>query len=166
MGRSSRTRLGTYNFVTLGSYDLEQPAMNLQMTCMHIVCDVIPQWPVDLQVIGMSLSLHCRRWSALPYLTLEDVIQAIHTSLHHNISHGEWGRLSRSQKTDVARVYTRRLKSSGSEWVERQQQSEGVKWVDFLLKNCWFKGFTWLGALSAFDTSTSLTFQLLVQETQ
>jgi len=139
-----RTGSGSYDFTTLSSYDLEQPAMNPQMTRVHIVCDVIPQWPVDLQVIGTSLSPHRRRRSALPYLTLEDVIHAVHASLHRKISHGEWGRLSTSQETDVARAYTRRFKSSGSEWAERQQQSEGVKRVDFLLKNCWFKGFTWL----------------------
>jgi hypothetical protein len=49
-----------------------------------------------------------------------------------------------SQETDVARAYTRRYKSSGSEWAERQQAAEGVKRVDFLRKATWFKGFTWL----------------------
>ncbi|KAI0001095.1 hypothetical protein BJV77DRAFT_1063623 [Russula vinacea] len=44
----------------------------------------------------------------------------------------------------VARAYTRRYKSSGSDWAERQQQAEGVKRIDFLLKTTWFKGFTWL----------------------
>jgi hypothetical protein len=139
-----RTGSGAHDLATLSSYDLEQPATNPQMTRVRIVCDAIPQWSVDLQVIGTSLSPH-RQWRpAWPYLTLEDVIYAVHASLHHKISHREWGRLSTSQKTDVARAYTHRFKSSGSEWAERQQQSEGVKRVDFLRKNCWFKGFTWL----------------------
>ncbi|KAI9511508.1 hypothetical protein F5148DRAFT_975189, partial [Russula earlei] len=77
-------------------------------------------------------------------LTLEDVLRAVHATLHHKISHEEWGRLSVSQETDVARAYTRRFKSSGNEWTQSQQQAEGVKRVDFLLKNTWFKGFTWL----------------------
>jgi len=135
---------GIYNLSTLSSYDLEQPAMHPQMTRVRIVCDMIPQWPVDLQVLGTSLSPHRRRRNALPYLTLEDILQALHASLHRKISHHEWGRLSTSQETEVARAYTRRYKSARSEWSERQQQAEGVKRVDFLLKTTWFKGFTWL----------------------
>ena len=138
-----RTRTGS-GINTLNGYDLEQPATHPQMTRVRIVCDMIPQWPVDLQVIGTSLSPHRRRRSALPYLTLEDVVHAVHASLHRKISHQEWGRLTTAQETDVARAYTRRYKSSGSEWAERQQQAEGVKRVDFLLKTTWFKGFTWL----------------------
>jgi hypothetical protein len=139
-----RTGSSLYDVATMSGYELEQPATNPQMTRLRVVCDAIPQWPVDLQVIGTSLSPHRRRRSALPYLTLEDVLQAVHATLHRKISHGEWGRLSTSQETDVARAYTRRYKSSGSDWSVRQQQSEGVKRVDFLLKNTWFKGFTWL----------------------
>jgi hypothetical protein len=111
---------------------------------VRIVCDMIPQWPVDLQVLGTSLSPPRRRRAALPYLTLEDVILALHASLHRKISHQEWGRLTTAQETEVARAYTRRYKSSGSDWAERQQQAEGVKRIDFLLKTTWFKGFTWL----------------------
>ncbi|KAI0002429.1 hypothetical protein BJV74DRAFT_949129 [Russula compacta] len=139
-----RTGSGFHGLTTLGGYDLEQPATNPQMTRVRVVCDPIPQWPVDLQVIGTTLSPHRRRRGALPYLTLEDVLSAVHASLHRKISHEEWGRLTVSQETEVARAYTRRFKSSGSEWASRQQQAEGVKRVDFLLKNTWFKGFTWL----------------------
>ena len=140
----TRTGSGIHHFTTLSQYDLEQPATHPQMTRVRIVCDMIPQWPVDLQVLGTSLSPHRRRRAALPYLTLEDIVQAVHASLHRKISHEEWGRLSLSQETDVARAYTRRYKASGSEWVEQQQRAEGVKRVDFLLKATWFKGFTWL----------------------
>jgi hypothetical protein len=139
-----RPRSGDHHLVTLSAYDLEQPATNPPMTRVKIVYDAILQWPVDLHVIGTSLSPHRRRRAALPYLTLEDVVHAMHASLHRKISHGEWGVLSASWKTEVARAYTRRYKASGSDWAVRRQQSEGVKRVDFLLKNMWFKGFTWL----------------------
>ncbi len=139
-----RTGSGIHHLSTLSSYDLEQPATHPQMTRVRIVCDMIPQWPVDLQVLGTSISPHRRRRAALPYITLEDVIHAVHASLHRKISHQEWGRLTTSQETDVARAYTRRYKSSGSEWSERRQQAEGVKRADFLLKTTWFKGFIWL----------------------
>lgn len=139
-----RTGSSMYHLSTLSSYELEQPATHPQMMRVRILCDMIPQWPVDLQVLGTTLSPHRRRRSALPYITLEDIMHAVHASLHRKISHQEWGRLSTSQETEVARAYTRRYKSAGSEWSERQQQAEGVKRIDFLLKTTWFKGFTWL----------------------
>ncbi|KAI0279131.1 hypothetical protein BGY98DRAFT_970596 [Russula aff. rugulosa BPL654] len=139
-----RSGSGIHHLSTLSSYDLEQPATHPQMTRVRIECDMIRQWPIDLQVIGTSLSPHRRRRAALPYLTLEDIVHSVHAALHRKISHQDWGRLSTSQETDVAKAYTRRYKSAGSEWNERQQQSEGVKRVDFLLKTTWFKGFTWL----------------------
>jgi hypothetical protein len=57
-----------HHLVRLSRYDLEQPATHAQMMGVCIMCDMIPQWPVDLQVISTSLSLHRRRCSALPYL--------------------------------------------------------------------------------------------------
>jgi len=139
-----RTGPGANQVATLSAYDLEQPATNPQMTRVRIVCDSIPQWPVDLQVIGTTLSPHRRRRAALPYLTLEDVVQAVHASLHRKISHEEWGRLTITEETEVARAYTRRFKASGNPYAESEQRAQGVKRVDFLLKNTWFKGFTWL----------------------
>jgi hypothetical protein len=139
-----RTGSSHHDVTTMSRYELEQPATNPQMTHLRVVCDAIPQWPVDLQVIGTSMSPHRRRRSTLPYLTLEDVLHAVHATLHRQISHWEWACLSTSQEMDVACAYTRRCKSSGSCFSVRQQQSEGVKRVDFLLENTWFKGFTWL----------------------
>ncbi|KAI0300472.1 hypothetical protein B0F90DRAFT_1951079 [Multifurca ochricompacta] len=139
-----RSGSGANQLTTLSGYDLEQPATNPQMTRVRIVCDMIPQWPVDLQVIGTTLSPHRRRRASLPYLTLEDVVHAVHAALHRKITHEEWGRLTTTQETEVARAYTRRFKASRSTSEEREQQAEGVKRVDFLLKNTWFKGFTWL----------------------
>ena len=139
-----RTGSVIHNLTTLSSYDLDQPAMNPQMTRVRIVCSAIPQWPVDVHVSGTTLTPHRRQRPALPYLTLEDVIWAVHASLHRKISHEDWGRLSVSQETEIARAYTRRYKASGSMNEVRRQQADGVKRVDFLLKNTWFKGFTWL----------------------
>jgi len=139
-----RTGSGLFAHTTLSSYDLEQPATNPQTTRVRVICDLIPQWPVDLRVVGTSLEPHRRGRAALPYLTLEDVIRAVHAVLHRKISHAEWGRLTTSQETEIARAYTRRYKASGSEWSEHEQKAQGVKRVDFLLKHSWFKGFTWL----------------------
>ena len=139
-----RTGPGVNHVATLAVYDLEQPATNSQMTRVRIVCDAIPQWPVDIRVIGTSLSPYRPGRAALPYLTLEDVVRAVHASLQHNISHEEWSRLTTIEEMRVARAYRRRFKACGSSYAEREQQAQGVKRVDFLLRNTWFKGFTWL----------------------
>jgi hypothetical protein len=139
-----RNGLKYSDIVTISAYDLEHSATIPQMTCLRIVCDAIPQWPVDMQVIGTSLTPHRQRRAALPYLTLEDLVHTVHASLHRKISHEEWGRLSTVQEVEVARAYTRRCNAAGSDWAVRQQQREGVKRVDFLFGNTWFKGFTWL----------------------
>jgi hypothetical protein len=136
----------------LSGYDLEQPATNPQMTHARIVCDLIPQWPVDVHVSGTTLTPHRRNRRALPYLTLEDIMFAVHASLHRKISHDDWGRLTYAQETEVARAYTRRFKASGSSSEERRQQAEGVKRVDFLLKTTWFKGLVWLEPENGVET--------------
>jgi hypothetical protein len=136
-----RNGLSHYDIAAMSAYELEQPATNPPMTCLRVVCDAIPQWPVDLLVIGTSLRPHRQRRGALPYLTLEDLMHAVHASLHRKISHEDWGRLSELQERDVTHAYVRRCRASGSDWAMRQ---EGVKRVDFLLGNTWFKGFTWL----------------------
>jgi len=140
-----RKRNGSnYDIAAMSAYELEQPATDPPMTCVRIVCDAIPQWPVDMLVVGTSLRPHRQRRAEVPYLTLEDLVHAVHASLYRRISHDDWGRLSTFQETEVARAYTRRYKAAGSDWAVRQQQREGVKRVDFLLGNTWFKGFTWL----------------------
>ncbi|KAI0254441.1 hypothetical protein BJV78DRAFT_1121181 [Lactifluus subvellereus] len=139
-----RNGSGIHYSTTLSAYDLDQPATNPQMTRVRVVCDAIPQWPVDVHVSGTTLTPHRRHRTALPYLTLEDVIWAVHASLHRKISHEDWGRLNVTRETEISRAYTRRTKASGSTSEVRQQQAEGVKRVDFLLKNTWFKGFAWL----------------------
>jgi len=52
----------------------------------------------------------------------------------------DWARLTPTEETEVARVYTKRCKGFGVS--EMLQRSQGVKRVDFLLGKVWFKGLT------------------------
>ncbi|KAI0254437.1 hypothetical protein BJV78DRAFT_1184318 [Lactifluus subvellereus] len=81
-----RNGSGIHHYTTLSAYDLDEPATNPPMTYVRVVCDAIPQWHVDVHVSGTTLSRHRRHHPALPYLTLEDVIWAVHASLHHRVS--------------------------------------------------------------------------------
>ncbi|KAI0254440.1 hypothetical protein BJV78DRAFT_1152202 [Lactifluus subvellereus] len=146
-----RSQPGSHHFMTLSAHELGQPATNPQMTRVRVVCDTIPQWYADMYVNGTTLTPHRPHRAALPYLTLEDVIWVVYGSLHRKISHEDWSRLTRTQQIDVERAFAHRVKASGSTF-GRQQQAEGAKLVDLLLKHTWFKGFVWLEPKSGVET--------------
>ena len=108
-----------------------QPATHPGMTRMRIVCDRIPNWPID---IGFSSSLPS---PSVP-ITLGDVLVMVHRVLHTRISHLEWARLSTEEETLVARAYTKRCKSIPS--TTHFEMSQGVKRIDFLLDKVVFRG--------------------------
>ncbi|KAI0050821.1 hypothetical protein FA95DRAFT_1453353, partial [Auriscalpium vulgare] len=137
-------RIGGGMSVALTTQELDQPATTPELTRLRVICELIPQWPVDLSVSGTQLTPSRTGRAQIPYITLGDVLFAVHRMLHKKISHGDWGQLTGSQETEVARAYTRRFKAFAA--VERQQQREGVKKVDYLLRNYFFKGMSWVSA--------------------
>ena len=122
-------------------YDLDQPASNPEITRLLIVCDTIPQWKLDLHVTSAGLLPARRERPAIPFITVGDVLHGLYVHLHTPVTHEEWGQLSSSQETDVSRAYTKRYKAYPP--LQQQQQREGVKRVDFLLRNHYFKGLVW-----------------------
>jgi hypothetical protein len=138
---------GDHHLGTLSAHDLEQPATDPPLTHVQIVCDEMPRWPIDLDLnVNDTLLLppHRQR-SPLPYLTVEDVVHAVHASLHRKITHKEWSSLSVSQKTDIARAFAHRYEASVNDEMELLENlSEGITHVDCLGRNTWFGGFTWL----------------------
>ncbi|THH18514.1 hypothetical protein EW146_g2470 [Bondarzewia mesenterica] len=56
-----------------------------------------------------------------------------------DVTREEWAQLSLQQETEVSRAYTRRHKSFASD-LRLQPQGDGVKRVDYLLRNYCFKG--------------------------
>jgi hypothetical protein len=109
---------------------------------MRIICDVIPQWPIELEytpydIRGEPVSMPSINGS-VPPISLGDVLYAIHRALHTQITHLDWGRLTLSEEIATARAYTRRCRSVPS--VAQYEASEGVKRVDFLLERYVFKG--------------------------
>jgi hypothetical protein len=119
--------------------DLKQPATHPPLTRLRITCDIIPQWPIELEYNpyqnGELLSVAA---PAAPPITLGDVLIALHRSLNQKISHVDWARLTLSEETAVSRAYARRCRAAGS--VEMLERSQGVRRVDFLLERVWFKG--------------------------
>ncbi|THH12530.1 hypothetical protein EW146_g7610 [Bondarzewia mesenterica] len=140
---SAHRRINTSQTVPLIAFDLDQAATSPEILRLRIVCDAIPQWTLDLHVTGTTLHPRPRRERhSIPYITAGDILEALHTHLHKQVTHEEWGRLSSTQEIDVSRAYTRRHKSFPP--MQQQQQKEGVKRVDYLLRNYYFKGLVWL----------------------
>ncbi|KAJ6593436.1 hypothetical protein B0H19DRAFT_1090290 [Mycena capillaripes] len=121
--------------------DLQQPAFYPPITKLRIMCDMIPNWPIDLVFGAVGMGMQA------PPITLGDVLSAIHHKMHQRITHADWGRLSMSEEASVSRAFTRRCRResmhpmaqyrSDDELPERQK---GVKVVDFLLGRNRFRG--------------------------
>ncbi|KAI0310859.1 hypothetical protein OF83DRAFT_1069835 [Amylostereum chailletii] len=138
----SLSRLDRGRLYPLASTELNAPATSPPITRLRIICDLLPQWPMEMSVSGMSLTPSRRERPAIGCITVADVLSTVHTCLQTAITHDEWGRLSDAQETDIARAYTRRYKAFAA--VESQVKREGVKRVDYLLKKIYFQGLTWL----------------------
>lgn len=119
--------------VMLSVDELREPATFPTITSMRITHDFIPWWPIDLQYVHGEYDAG----NQLP-LTVGDVLWMIHSSLHRQISHQDWARLSQSEETAIARAYTRRYRSipSSAEF----EASQGVKRVDYLMDRHVFRG--------------------------
>ncbi|KAJ7772085.1 hypothetical protein DFH07DRAFT_803676 [Mycena maculata] len=138
--------VGPNQAVPLSMGDLQAPAFSPPVTKLRIVCDMIPNWPIDLifGAGGMEMGLGGMQ---APPITLGDILIAIHKKMHQRISHLDWARLSMSEETAISRAFTRRCRTesmrydtnfhSDAELPERQQ---GVKVIDFLLGRNMFRG--------------------------
>jgi len=134
--------VGPGQTVELSLAELREPATHPPITRMRILCDFIPQWPIELEYTpydmhGEHLSLPSIN-GTIPPISLGDVLYAIHRTLHKQITHLDWGRLTLSEEIAIARAYTRRCRSIPS--VAQLEASQGVKRVDFLLDRFIFRG--------------------------
>jgi hypothetical protein len=108
---------------------------------MRILCDVIPQWPIELEctpyeIHGEHLSIPSVN-EEVPPISFGDVLLAIHRALHKQISRLDWERLTPSEEIAIANAYTRRCSIPS---VSQSETNQGVKRVDFLLDRFIFRG--------------------------
>ncbi|KAF9449793.1 hypothetical protein P691DRAFT_811862 [Macrolepiota fuliginosa MF-IS2] len=125
----------------LSPEDLQQPATWPSITQLRIVCDEIPQWPIDIQIDptyygggGPPPGFQA------PPITIGDILVKIYEHLAQRISHMDWAGLAPEQETAIGRAYTLRCKALGS--AEAVERSHGVKRIDFCLGKVWFRGLT------------------------
>lgn len=118
---------------------LTEPATHPPTTRLVITSDVIPQWPVllDYEVATQAIP---HSSSALPPITLGDVLYAIHQTLQTQITHREWAKLDDKEEIAVGKAYTKRCKLTPGH--ESRLAADGVRRVDYLLRKVLFAGLS------------------------
>ncbi|KAG5641522.1 hypothetical protein DXG03_004827, partial [Asterophora parasitica] len=124
--------------------DMIQPAFIPSTTRLRIVCDAFPQWPIVLQLS----SYEGAGYDPLP-ISVSDVLVAVHRSMHKQITHDDWRRLSRPQEIEVARAFTRRVHADPD--LLQEEHRKGVKRVDYLLGKTRMAGLMNLGRSDGWD---------------
>ncbi|KAK7041491.1 hypothetical protein VNI00_009359 [Paramarasmius palmivorus] len=136
------------------------------VTRMRVICDMIPQWPIDISyndsmgggnMGAVAFAPDPLAGTHVPPISMLDVLMCIHRSLHTRITHADWARLDSHLEAAVSRAYTQRCKALGHQGsqayiganvgfgaygpdVEAAELAQGVKRVDFLLGKVWFRG--------------------------
>ena len=132
--------VGNNQIVPVSVEDLSQPATHPPVYELHIVCDLIPNWPIDMiyhPPMGYSTM------APPPPITVGDVLIAVYNALQMRISQMDWATLSPEAVQSVSRAYTKRCRAHPG--IELMLQNQGVKKIDFLLGKIWFKGLRGVG---------------------
>ena len=115
-------------FVLLSGEELAQRATQPPISGLRIICDMIPQWPIDLFLPQMQ------------YAQLHDVLLAIFRALHKRITHVDWVALNTEEAHAITRAFQTRCASCGSAELAAIARNDGVKRVDYLREKIWFRG--------------------------
>jgi hypothetical protein len=74
--------------------ELDQPATHPPVYRMHITCDSIPQWPIDLEYArsprSVLLEIRSPGGETVVPITLRDVLASVHQHLQSQITHLEY----------------------------------------------------------------------------
>ena len=110
---------------TISAAQLSQHATSPPILILHITCDLFPHWPIEVR--------------RLEGITVQDVLDAIHTMLQQQIRHQEWNTFSNKHQARIAAVFDDRCKSA----VNRDEcRSRGVLRIDCLLLHTLFAGLS------------------------
>ena len=109
--------------------ELSQLATSPPLTTMNIVCDIFPEsWPIEIR--------------QTEYITLEDVLEAIYTTLGRKITRELYDSLKGVKRERVKAAYTQRCNMGADEQERELRKSRGVTRIDCLLDHTLFAGLS------------------------
>ena len=127
--------------------ELLEPATHPPVYRMTIKCDLLPDWPVDLERHTTArersrerspfLSVSAREAADAP-ITVYDVLMAVYRTVQRRIGQTDWVRLPARRMNEVSAAYTRRCRSFPSP--QAFEEAQGVRRVDYLGERYMFRG--------------------------
>ncbi|KAF5364831.1 hypothetical protein D9758_009362 [Tetrapyrgos nigripes] len=116
------------------------PATRPAINSLRIVCDLIPQWPINLSgkanYAWVKDPTTDQRVTKRP-VTFLDIFDNIHQALQTPILHFDWGFVAENERDAISKAYQKRCKAAEKQQAERLK---GVKRVDFLMGKVYFNG--------------------------
>ncbi|KAF9461046.1 hypothetical protein BDZ94DRAFT_1374307 [Collybia nuda] len=101
---------------------LSEAATLPALMCLRIVCDMIPEWPIDIDARNNR--------GSPPLILLTNVLSQIYKHMQRQILREDWEKLSLIARQEVIKQYTQRCTVAGS--IVEQERASGIKQVDFL----------------------------------
>lgn len=133
--------VGNNQTVPITPEELGQVATHPPIHHLKIICDLIPNWPIE---INYNQYAGGNTYSPVPPpLKLGDVLSAVWWFMQMSITQTSWASLTPQQEHMVGVAYTKRCRAMPS--AELALRNKGVKKVDFLLGKKWFKGLVPVG---------------------
>ncbi|TBU58608.1 hypothetical protein BD310DRAFT_452742 [Dichomitus squalens] len=127
--------------------ELLEPATHPATYRMTIKCDLIPEWPINLEQHTtprersrerspfLSVSMHETENAPI---TVYDVLMALYKTVQSRIRQSDWVRLSTRRMNKVSAAYSRRCRNFPS--VQAFEEAQGVRRVDYLGEKYMFRG--------------------------
>lgn len=116
-----------------------EPAATPSVSCMHIVCDLIPEWPTQVAVGGVSRRVSRSQHRASQYITVVSLLEALYRNLRKPVTCDEWTRLTEVQRNAVLRTNARRRMDP------KQKSPTNILRVDCLTATSHFRGLVYYG---------------------
>jgi hypothetical protein len=120
----------------LSAEEMREPATHPSLTRLRIICDLIPNWPIDLEFRQPSPAPYSpyspnqfayQQPPPPPPISLGDILVAIHQAMHRRITQVDFDKLRRQDSRAITQAYYMRCGMS------EYEKAQGVKRIDFLL---------------------------------
>ncbi|EKM75314.1 hypothetical protein AGABI1DRAFT_132335 [Agaricus bisporus var. burnettii JB137-S8] len=133
--------VGPGNWSRIPDHELRHPATWPPVHRLRIICDFLPQWPIDIELDPSYFGGGFPQAGAnIPPIQVGDVLWKIWESMRTAITQLDWASLPPGNQDAVSKAFAKRYRPYGN--IEREK---GVMRIDYTLGKVWFKGLTRVG---------------------